>query len=167
MNATVPRLWRPDVSGSRPDCTARANSVSVAAGPVLAIGRSAAVRALPPRGRIITRSSFISSSRLVHTTSPRWNSRCHSPAQGVRCPAPRGGAARGRGGGRGAARAARARGGGWGGGRLGAWGRGAAAGASGGAPRGARQVLGGGGRGGVGPVILPVGEVVPKIRRHF
>src|SRR6266568_2719652 len=47
--AMVPRLLRPDVSGSRPACTALANSVSVPHGPIRAIGASRTERARPPR----------------------------------------------------------------------------------------------------------------------
>src|ERR1700674_568678 len=88
VRARVPRLLRPEVSGSAPVRTALATAANVPQGPVHVIDGSATVRALPSRGRITTLSTNMpSSSRLVQTTSPFWNSSLQSPAHGVTGPA--------------------------------------------------------------------------------
>src|SRR4029077_6393503 len=88
INAIVPRLRRPDVSGSRPAWIAAANSVTVPHVPVRPGGGSVTTRSSPPRGRTITLSCDGSlSAALVHVTSPFSKSMRHSPAHGVTGPA--------------------------------------------------------------------------------
>src|SRR2546423_4634780 len=83
MKAIVPRLSRPDVSGSRPFSIASANSLIVPHGPVHSICLKGTLRARPPRGLIVIRSLATLSSVFVQYISPRSNSSRHSPAQGV------------------------------------------------------------------------------------
>src|SRR5207302_2098696 len=85
--AMVPRLFRPEVSDSRPSSMESANSSSVPHGPVHSIGGRGTLRGPPPRGVTTTLSLATSSSLLVHWTSPCSNSSLHSPAHGVIGPA--------------------------------------------------------------------------------
>src|SRR5215467_8711687 len=88
INAMVPRLCRPEVSGSRPVSTDVTNSVIVPNPPVRGVGVSEIVRDSPLRGVTTTLSWDGSlSAALVHTISPFSNCMRHSPAHGVIGPA--------------------------------------------------------------------------------